>query len=95
MENIYLYEIHLIETVKYTFSTALPPTSNAGDHGSMNSQHFDNRLQKNMSNTEVHKQAGLSEPLASPSPSTKKGSFFKKNVEDGMDRFVILRLFDC
>ncbi|KAK0169787.1 hypothetical protein PV328_010428 [Microctonus aethiopoides] len=69
-------------------SLALPPTSNAGDHGSMNSQHFDNRLQKNMSNTEVHKQAGLSEPLASPSPSTKKGSFFKKNVEDGMDRVL-------
>lgn len=66
----------------------MPPTSNAGEHGLLTSQHFDNRPQRNTLNTETQQQTGNIESLASPSPSTKKGSFFKKNVEDGMDRFV-------
>lgn len=62
------------------------PTSNAGDQGS-NCQLTDNR-QRNLSNSESQP-PNSAEPLASPSAATKKGSFFKKNVEDGMDRSVI------
>lgn len=66
----------------------MPPTSSAGDHGTMVSQHCDNRLQTNTSQvTEQAQQQNLTESHTSPSPSTKKGSFFKKNVEDGMDRY--------
>lgn len=66
----------------------MPPASTAGDHGPMaTSQHCDNRLQTNTSQvTEQTQQQNLAESHTSPSPSTKKGSFFKKNVEDGMDR---------
>lgn len=69
----------------------MPPTSNAGDHGPLTSQRSDNRsLNSSSQNTEQILQQNLSESLASPSPSTKKGSFFKKNFEDGMDRYVSL-----
>ena len=64
----------------------MPPTSNAGDHGPLSSQRSDNRSSSSSQNSEQTSQQNLSESLASPSPSTKKGSFFKKNVEDGMDR---------
>ncbi|XP_015429478.1 PREDICTED: protein capicua homolog isoform X5 [Dufourea novaeangliae] len=72
-------------------SMAMPPTSNAGDHGPLTSQHCDNRPQMNASQTveqmqQQQQQQNFPESHASPSPSTKKGSFFKKNVEDGMDR---------
>lgn len=63
---------------------AMPPTSNAGDHGPLTSQHCDNRSQ---TSTSQSAEQNFSESHASPSPSTKKGSFFKKNVEDGMDRY--------
>ncbi|XP_076636096.1 putative transcription factor capicua isoform X9 [Colletes latitarsis] len=69
-------------------SMAMPPTSNAGDHGPLTSQHCDNRPQANTSQTTEQIQQNFSESHASPSPSTKKGSFFKKNVEDGMDRVL-------
>ncbi|XP_032676177.1 protein capicua homolog isoform X5 [Odontomachus brunneus] len=70
-------------------SMALPPVSNAGDHGPMTSQHCDNRLQTNTSQaSEQTQQQGLAESHTSPSPSVKKASFFKKNVEDGMDRVL-------
>ncbi|XP_076750311.1 putative transcription factor capicua isoform X6 [Xylocopa sonorina] len=71
-------------------SMAMPPTSNAGDHGPLTSQHCDNRSQTNTSQTaeQIQQQQNFSESHASPSPSTKKGSFFKKNVEDGMDRVL-------
>nr|XP_012147638.1 PREDICTED: protein capicua homolog isoform X2 [Megachile rotundata] len=70
-------------------SMAMPPTSNAGDHGPLTSQHCDNRPQTSISQaTEQMQQQNFSESHASPSPSTKKGSFFKKNVEDGMDRVL-------
>lgn len=67
----------------------MPPTSNAGDHGPLTSQYCDNRQQTNASQGAEQmqqQQQNFSESHASPSPSTKKGSFFKKNVEDGMDR---------
>ncbi|XP_029031928.2 putative transcription factor capicua isoform X3 [Osmia bicornis bicornis] len=66
-------------------SMAMPPTSNAGDHGPLTSQHCDNRSQ---TSTSQSAEQNFSESHASPSPSTKKGSFFKKNVEDGMDRVL-------
>ncbi|XP_015429475.1 PREDICTED: putative transcription factor capicua isoform X2 [Dufourea novaeangliae] len=74
-------------------SMAMPPTSNAGDHGPLTSQHCDNRPQMNASQTveqmqQQQQQQNFPESHASPSPSTKKGSFFKKNVEDGMDRVL-------
>ncbi|XP_020282979.1 putative transcription factor capicua isoform X3 [Pseudomyrmex gracilis] len=71
-------------------SMAMPPASTAGDHGPMaTSQHCDNRSQINTSQvTEQTQQQNLAESHTSPSPSTKKGSFFKKNVEDGMDRVL-------
>ncbi|XP_033330667.2 putative transcription factor capicua isoform X4 [Megalopta genalis] len=71
-------------------SMAMPPTSNAGDHGPLTSQHCDNRPQISTSQTteQMQQQQNFSESHASPSPSTKKGSFFKKNVEDGMDRVL-------
>ncbi|XP_026669551.1 putative transcription factor capicua isoform X6 [Ceratina calcarata] len=70
-------------------SMAMPPTSNAGDHGPLTSQHCDNRSQITTSQaSEVQQQQNFTESHASPSPSTKKGSFFKKNVEDGMDRVL-------
>ncbi|XP_053974367.1 putative transcription factor capicua isoform X3 [Hylaeus anthracinus] len=71
-------------------SMAMPPTSNAGDHGPLTSQHCDNRTQTNTSQAteQMQQQQNFSESHASPSPSTKKGSFFKKNVEDGMDRVL-------
>nr|XP_033330666.1 putative transcription factor capicua isoform X3 [Megalopta genalis] len=71
-------------------SMAMPPTSNAGDHGPLTSQHCDNRQQISTSQTteQMQQQQNFSESHASPSPSTKKGSFFKKNVEDGMDRVL-------
>ncbi|XP_061927814.1 putative transcription factor capicua isoform X12 [Apis cerana] len=71
-------------------SMAMPPTSNAGDHGPLTSQHCDNRPQTNTSQAteQIQQQQNFSESHASPSPSTKKGSFFKKNVEDGMDRVL-------
>ncbi|XP_067209747.1 protein capicua homolog isoform X3 [Linepithema humile] len=71
-------------------SMAMPPASTAGDHGPMaTSQHCDNRLQTNTSQmAEQAQQQNMSESHTSPSPSTKKGSFFKKNVEDGMDRVL-------
>lgn len=51
------------------------------------SQHCDNRPQTNTSQTtEQMQQQNLTESHTS-SPSAKKGSFFKKNVEDGMDRY--------
>jgi len=70
------------------FLTAMPPASTAGDHGPMaTSQHSDNRPQTNTSQAaEQAQQQNMSESHTSPSPSAKKGSFFKKNVEDGMDR---------
>lgn len=72
----------------------MPPTSNAGDHGPLTSQHCDNRLQTNTSQVteQMQQQQNFSESHASPSPSTKKGSFFKKNVEDGMDRYSKIAL---
>ncbi|KAL0123954.1 hypothetical protein PUN28_006048 [Cardiocondyla obscurior] len=71
-------------------SMAMPPASTAGDHGPMAApQHCDNRPQTNTSQvTEQTQQQNLTESHTSPSPSTKKGSFFKKNVEDGMDRVL-------
>ncbi|XP_071650429.1 uncharacterized protein Cic isoform X3 [Temnothorax longispinosus] len=71
-------------------SMAMPPASTAGDHGPMATpQHCDNRPQTNTSQTtEQTQQQNLTESHTSPSPSTKKGSFFKKNVEDGMDRVL-------
>jgi len=74
----------------------VPPASNAGDHGPMvTSQHCDNRLQINTSQTtEQTQQQNFTESHTSPSPSTKKGSFFKKNVEDGMDRYYINIFFN-
>ncbi|XP_025157764.1 putative transcription factor capicua isoform X4 [Harpegnathos saltator] len=71
-------------------SMALPPVSNAGDHGPMISQHCDSRPQINTSQSvsEQTQQQSLAESHTSPSPSTKKASFFKKNVEDGMDRVL-------
>ncbi|XP_011053409.1 PREDICTED: putative transcription factor capicua isoform X2 [Acromyrmex echinatior] len=68
----------------------VPPASTAGDHGPMvTSQHCDNRPQINTSQTtEQTQQQNFTESHTSPSPSTKKGSFFKKNVEDGMDRVL-------
>nr|XP_031836030.1 putative transcription factor capicua isoform X2 [Nomia melanderi] len=71
-------------------SMAMPPTSNAGDHGPLTSQHCDNRPQISTSQAteQIQQQQNFSESHASPSPSTKKGSFFKKNVEDGMDRVL-------
>ncbi|KAG7206273.1 hypothetical protein KM043_003656 [Ampulex compressa] len=70
-------------------SMAMPPTSSAGDHGPLSSQHCDNRPQTNTTQTtEQTQQQNFSESHALPSPSTKKGSFFKKNVEDGMDRVL-------
>ncbi|XP_078053316.1 putative transcription factor capicua isoform X5 [Augochlora pura] len=71
-------------------SMAMPPTSNAGDHGPLTSQHCDNRPQISTSQTteQMQQQQNFSESHASPSPSNKKGSFFKKNVEDGMDRVL-------
>ncbi|XP_066597113.1 protein capicua homolog isoform X2 [Prorops nasuta] len=70
-------------------SMAMPPTSNAGDHSALSSQHSDNRTQANpLQNSETVSQQNLSDVHASPSPSTKRGSFFKKNVEDGMDRVL-------
>ncbi|XP_060817869.1 putative transcription factor capicua isoform X3 [Bombus pascuorum] len=71
-------------------SMAMPPTSTAGDHGPLVSQHCDNRPQTNTSQAteQIQQQQNFSESHASPSPSTKKGSFFKKNVEDGMDRVL-------
>ncbi|XP_072750573.1 uncharacterized protein Cic isoform X2 [Anoplolepis gracilipes] len=67
-------------------SMAMPSASTAGDHGPITtSQHCDNRLQTNMSQTT---EQNIAESHTSPSPSTKKGSFFKKNVEDGMDRVL-------
>ncbi|XP_011703161.1 PREDICTED: protein capicua homolog isoform X4 [Wasmannia auropunctata] len=69
-------------------SMAMPPVSTAGDHAPMTtSQHCDNRPQINTSQTEQTQQ-NLIESHTSPSPSAKKGSFFKKNVEDGMDRVL-------
>jgi len=77
----------------------MPPASTAGDHGPMaTSQHCDNRPQANTSQTtEQTQQQNLTESHTSPSPSTKKGSFFKKNVEDGMDRYYqyIFDFFYC
>ncbi|XP_011629642.1 putative transcription factor capicua isoform X2 [Pogonomyrmex barbatus] len=71
-------------------SMAMPPASTAGDHGPVaSSQHCDNRPQINTSQTtEQMQQQNLTESHTSPSPCTKKGSFFKKNVEDGMDRVL-------
>ncbi|XP_012530902.1 putative transcription factor capicua isoform X3 [Monomorium pharaonis] len=71
-------------------SMAMPPASTAGDHGPMATpQHCDNRPQTSTSQmTEQTQQQNLTESHTSPSPSTKKGSFFKKNVEDGMDRVL-------
>ncbi|XP_076237686.1 putative transcription factor capicua isoform X7 [Calliopsis andreniformis] len=71
-------------------SMAMPPTSNAGDHGPLTSPYCDNRQQTNPSQgtDQMQQQQNFSESHASPSPSTKKGSFFKKNVEDGMDRVL-------
>ena len=67
----------------------------------MTCQYYENRGQTNtLQNTEQqhhhhqlpqqqhYQQQNMVETLASPSPSTKKGSFFKKNVEDGMDRVL-------
>jgi len=73
----------------YFDTTAMPPASSAGDHGPIaTSQHCDNRPQPNTSQTaEQAQQQNLVESHTSPSPSAKKGSFFKKNVEDGMDRY--------
>lgn len=80
----------------------MPPASTAGDHGPLVSQHSDNRPQTNTSQTteQIQQQQNFSESHASPSPSTKKGSFFKKNVEDGMDRYDKLisgklNIFNC
>lgn len=71
------------------FLIAMPPTPNLGDHGPLTSQRSDNRSLNSLSqNSEQTSQQSLSESLASPSPSTKKGSFFKKNFEDGMDRYL-------
>lgn len=77
------------------YLTAVPPASTAGDHGPMaTSQHCDNRPQINTSQT-TEQQQNFTESHISPSPSAKKGSFFKKNVEDGMDRYYqyIFNLF--
>lgn len=64
----------------------MPSASTTGDHGPITtSQHCDNRLQTNISQTT---EQNITESHTSPSPSTKKGSFFKKNVEDGMDRYI-------
>ncbi|XP_011878026.1 PREDICTED: putative transcription factor capicua isoform X4 [Vollenhovia emeryi] len=69
-------------------SMAMPPASTAGDHGPT-PQHCDNRPHINISQmAEQTQQQNLTESHTSPSPSTKKGSFFKKNVEDGMDRVL-------
>lgn len=66
----------------------MPSASTTGDHGQMTtSQHCDNRPQTNISQTT---EQNIAESHTSPSPSTKKGSFFKKNVEDGMDRYIFL-----
>lgn len=79
----------------------MPPASTAGDHGPMATpQHCDNRPQTNISQTtDQMQQQNLTESHTSPSPSTKKGSFFKKNVEDGMDRYYIniflIALYNC
>ncbi|XP_033211435.1 protein capicua homolog isoform X4 [Belonocnema kinseyi] len=68
---------------------AMPPTSSAGDHGLLTSQRSDNRsLTSSSQNSDQSPQQSMSESLPSPSPSAKKGSFFKKNVEDGMDRVL-------
>lgn len=73
----------------FSYLTAMPPTSTAGDHGPMATpQHCDNRPNTSQT-TEQMQQQNLTESHTSPSPSTKKGSFFKKNVEDGMDRYYI------
>ena len=65
----------------------MPPTSSAGDHGPLTSQRSENRsLTSSSQNSEQSSQQSMSDSLPSPSPSAKKGSFFKKNVEDGMDR---------
>ena len=76
----------------FCYFIAMPPTSTAGDHGPLVSQHCDNRPQTNTSQAteQIQQQQNFSESHASPSPSTKKGSFFKKNVEDGMDRYAKL-----
>ncbi|KAL6430569.1 hypothetical protein ACFW04_007861 [Cataglyphis niger] len=67
-------------------SMAMPSASTSGDHGPITtSQHCDNRPQTNISQTT---EQNITESHTSPSPSTKKGSFFKKNVEDGMDRVL-------
>lgn len=72
----------------------MPPTSNAGDHGPPTSQHSDNRQQQQQQQQQNsiqnfdQLQHNAIEPLAASSPLTKKGSFFKKNVEDGMDRVL-------
>ncbi|EFN68385.1 Putative transcription factor capicua [Camponotus floridanus] len=67
-------------------SMAMPSASTTGDHGPMTtSQHCDNRPQTNISQTT---EQNIAESHISPSPSSKKGSFFKKNVEDGMDRVL-------
>jgi len=67
---------------------AMPSASTTGDHGPMTtSQHCDNRPQTNISQTT---EQNIAESHISPSPSSKKGSFFKKNVEDGMDRYIFL-----
>ncbi|XP_070150484.1 protein capicua homolog isoform X2 [Polyergus mexicanus] len=66
-------------------SMAMPSASTTGDHGPITSQHCDNRPQTNISQTT---EQNITESHTSPSPSTKKGSFFKKNVEDGMDRVL-------
>ncbi|XP_025993215.1 putative transcription factor capicua isoform X2 [Solenopsis invicta] len=71
-------------------SMAMPPAPTAGDHGPIATpQHCDNRPQTSISQmTEQTQQQNYTESHTSPSPSTKKGSFFKKNVEDGMDRVL-------
>nr|XP_050864104.1 protein capicua homolog isoform X2 [Vespula vulgaris] len=70
---------------------AMPSTTNTGEHGlSVSQQRSDqSRPQGNSSqSSESMQQQNMSESRTSPSPSTKKGSFFKKNVEDGMDRVL-------
>lgn len=74
----------------------MPPTTSTGEHGLPVSQQRSDqsRPQGNTSqSSESMQQQNMSESRTSPSPSTKKGSFFKKNVEDGMDRCVFKTLY--
>ncbi|XP_063980469.1 protein capicua homolog isoform X3 [Diachasmimorpha longicaudata] len=51
-------------------------------------QQQQSQQQPQQSQQQQQPQVKLAEPQALPSPMTKKGSFFKKNVEDGMDRVL-------